>query len=178
MVYHLSRWYHCLCSYPKRTFGEASHAVLSWLQMARLKLQPAKCELFKVNVVYLGMTILQRKASQPMVVSSKLSKTGPFPSWLQSWETSWGSQTTIDTSLKIMLKLLTLSMIKFPVTMQLIRNKKNQWMDESQKAFDMLQILCTSTPILAFADFNKPFKLHTDARTIGLGAVLYQERDG
>ena len=42
----------------------------------------------------------------------------------------------------------------------------------------MLKVLCTSAPILAFADFTKPFKLHTDVSTIGLGAILYQEQDG
>ena len=38
--------------------------------------------------------------------------------------------------------------------------------------------LCTSTPILAYADFGKPFKLHTDTSVLGLAAVLYQEQDG
>ena len=42
----------------------------------------------------------------------------------------------------------------------------------------MLKVLCTSTLILAFADFTKPFKLHTNANTIRLGVVLYQEQDG
>ena len=37
---------------------------------------------------------------------------------------------------------------------------------------------CTSTPILAYADFGKPFKLHTDTSVLSLGAVLYQEQDG
>ena len=38
--------------------------------------------------------------------------------------------------------------------------------------------MCTSTPILAYAEFGKPLKLHTDASVLSLGAVLYQEQDG
>ena len=53
-----------------------------------------------------------------------------------------------------------------------------KWEQECQEAFDKLKELCTSTPILAYADFGKPFKLHTDASILGLGAVLYQEKDG
>ena len=51
-------------------------------------------------------------------------------------------------------------------------------MDDCQVAFDALKGLCTSTLILAFAAFTIPFKLHTDASTIGLGVILYQEQDG
>ena len=51
-------------------------------------------------------------------------------------------------------------------------------MDKCQKAFDKLKVLCTSTPPLAFTEFNKTFKLHTNASAIGLGAVLYQEQHG
>ena len=49
-----------------------------------------------------------------------------------------------------------------------------QWDDRCQQAFDDLKRLCTTTPILAYADFAQPFKLHADACGSGLGAVLYQ----
>ena len=37
--------------------------------------------------------------------------------------------------------------------------------------------LCTSTPVLAYADYKKPFQLQTDASDLGFGAVLYQKDD-
>ena len=48
------------------------------------------------------------------------------------------------------------------------------WTDECQVAFDKLKELCTSTPILAYANYKKPFQLQTDASDFSLGAVLYQ----
>ena len=50
-------------------------------------------------------------------------------------------------------------------------------MEECQEAFDTLKAMHTSVPVLVFADFIKPFKLHTDASTIGLGAILYQYQE-
>ena len=37
--------------------------------------------------------------------------------------------------------------------------------------------LCSQTPILAYANYKKLFKLHTDASENGLGPVLYQKQD-
>jgi len=53
-----------------------------------------------------------------------------------------------------------------------------EWKKEHQKAFETLIEKCTTTPVLTFADYTKPFILHTDASQDGLGAVLYQEVDG
>ena len=56
-------------------------------------------------------------------------------------------------------------------------NKKKQaikWNDHCEESFQKLKQLCSSTPILAYADYSKPFKLHTDVCNLGLGAVLYQ----
>ena len=59
-------------------------------------------------------------------------------------------------------------------------NKKKtlvEWNEECQEAFNKLKQLCSQTPILAYANYKKPFKLHTDASENGLGAVLYQKQD-
>ena len=52
------------------------------------------------------------------------------------------------------------------------------WDGECEEAFRKLKEICTSTPILACAEFSKLFKLHTDACTSGLTAILYQNNDG
>ena len=49
---------------------------------------------------------------------------------------------------------------------------------DCQNAFDNLKELCTTTPILAYTDFAKPFKLHTNASVLDLGTVLYQVHEG
>ena len=55
------------------------------------------------------------------------------------------------------------------------KKKLVEWDEQCQKVFDTLQDLCTSTPILAYADYKKEFQLHTDACEKGLGGVLYQK---
>jgi hypothetical protein len=52
------------------------------------------------------------------------------------------------------------------------------WTEEHQEAFDFLIEQLTCPPILAYADYSKPFEVHIDASTDGLGAVLYQDQDG
>ena len=52
-----------------------------------------------------------------------------------------------------------------------------EWNEECQEAFNKLKQLCSQTLISAYANYKKPFKLHTDASENGLGAVLYQKKD-
>ena len=51
------------------------------------------------------------------------------------------------------------------------------WTRECQTTFDTLKALLTSSPILAYPDFTKPFVLETDASIAGLGAVLSQRQE-
>ena len=48
---------------------------------------------------------------------------------------------------------------------------------EAKEAFDILKMKCMTVPVLAFADFEKPFLLETDTSSLGLGAVLSQKQD-
>ena len=49
--------------------------------------------------------------------------------------------------------------------------------DRYQQSFKDLKHLCTTVPILAYANFMKPFKLHTDTCRSGLGAALYKNNN-
>ena len=48
---------------------------------------------------------------------------------------------------------------------------------EAVEAFNLLKTKCVTAPVLAFADFKKPFLLETDASSYGLGAVLSQKQE-
>ena len=54
------------------------------------------------------------------------------------------------------------------------KNKKVEWTPECEESFQKLKQICTKTPVLAYADYEKPFKLTMDASKKGLGAVLSQ----
>ena len=52
-----------------------------------------------------------------------------------------------------------------------------EWDEDCEIAFLLLKRLCTEVPILAYANYTKPFKTHTDVLEEGLGAILYQTQD-
>lgn len=51
----------------------------------------------------------------------------------------------------------------------------DRWDQSCTDAFNRIIQCLLNAPVLAFADANKPYVLHTDASFKGLGAVLYQE---
>ena len=55
---------------------------------------------------------------------------------------------------------------------------KVKWDEIEQRSFDTIIQKLTNPPVLAYADFSKPFVLNVDASIDGLGAVLYQEQEG
>ena len=53
-----------------------------------------------------------------------------------------------------------------------------EWTPDCQKSFSALKKALTEAPVLAYADYTKPFALYTDASGRGLGAVLAQVQGG
>lgn len=52
------------------------------------------------------------------------------------------------------------------------------WTAECEEKFHQLKNALVSAPVLAYADFQRPFVLKIDASHAGLGAVLSQEHGG
>ena len=58
-----------------------------------------------------------------------------------------------------------------------LKSEPVQLTPEALQAFEELKMKCMMAPVLAFADFEKEFRLETDASNDGLGAVLLQQDD-
>ena len=56
------------------------------------------------------------------------------------------------------------------------KSKHVTLMEDMLGAFKTLKKACLEAPVLAFADFNKPFLQETDTSKLGLGAVLSQKQ--
>ena len=155
-------------------------AVFQRLHQAGLKLKTCKCHFFKQSIKYLGH-----------IISAKGVHTDPDKiSTVRDWP--------VPISAKELLSFLgfvgyyrrfirNFSQIAHPLyeVTTGVPSKRNKikicpgfrWGPEQEDAFKKLKDLVTSAPVLAFANFNKPFILHTDASAESLGACLYQQQD-
>lgn len=153
-------------------------AVFSRLLQFGLKLKPAKCSLLRSSVQFLGHVVTSEGVlPDPEKVSA-----------VQSWK----APTTV-TELRAFLGFVGyyrrfiegFSRIAAPLHGLLVgvspKAKKLQlgpWTEACELAFNILKGKLTTAPVLAFADFTRPFNLYTDASLHGLGAVLTQMEGG
>lgn len=156
-------------------------SVFQRLKEFGLKLKPSKCHFLQEKVKYLGHIVSKNG------VETDPDKTSAVRDW------------PVPRSIKELQKFLgfigfyrrfiqSFSQMAYPLN-KLLKGHSNtksvnkpkpvfKWDQEQQIAFDSLKTAITTTPILAFADYTRPFQLHIDASSHGLGAVLYQKQNG
>ena len=155
---------------------ERLRGIFDKLAKAGLKLKPNKCEFFKSKITYLG----------PIVSAAGIEID---PKKIEAVK-NWTTPTTV-TYVNSFLGLTNhycrfikgYAKVANPLNALVSGDNANKkkaavdWTDECQKAFEKLKTLCTDTPILAYANYKRPFQLQTDASDLGLSAVLYQKDD-
>ena len=155
---------------------ERLEAVFQKLEKAGLKLKPSKCELFQWQISYLGHVIsAQRVATDKGEIAT--IKNFPTPTNITEVQSFLGF---MEYYCWFIPKFAQVAWPLHELTSGENADKKKaaiQLNSKCQQAFNDLKRLCTPAPILAYADFTKPFKLHTDAYGSGLGGVLYQTHE-
>lgn len=158
-------------------------AVFTRLEQCNLKLKGSKCEFFCTKVQYLGHVVSANGVeTDPDKVEAL--RTWPEPKTLKDLRSFLGFASYYRRfvhGFAQLAKPLNDLLVGHPT------NKKGKsakdaakwvWTENQQFAFERLIQLLTSPPVLAYADYDKPFILNIDASALGLGAVLYQESDG
>ena len=67
------------------------------------------------------------------------------------------------------------SEILTPLSSMTSKQAKKKWNKECQKAFDTIKNLVSRETLLSYPNFNKPFKIYTDASKLQLGSVISQK---
>ena len=148
--------------------------VFQKLASAGLKLKPNKCEFFKKKITYLGYVV----SEEGIEVDPKKTETvqnWPVPKTVTDVRSFLGFTNQYR---KFIPKYAHVAgPLKGLISGDNSKKKKRevQWTSECQEAFETLKEHCCTTPVLAYADYKRPFRLHTDASDLGLGAVLYQK---
>ena len=147
-------------------------AVFKKLEYTGLKLKLSRCELFHQQITYLG-NIFSTQG-----IATHIKKTEV----IKKWHTPT-TITEIQNFLRftgyyhqLILKFTQIAQPLYELTSRENAGKKRAsitWDDRCQWSFNELKCLCTMKPVLAYTDFTRPFKLHTNVCGSGLGAILY-----
>lgn len=145
--------------------------VLHHLKGAGLQVQPKKCSFFQKKVHYLGH-----------IISGEGVQTDPAKTQsVQEWPTPCNKrQIRSFMGMCSYYRRFIQNFAEIAQPLYQIQDKVTPfvWNENCQDSFAKLKQVMTSTPILAFPDFQKPFMLDCDASSHSVGAVLSQVNEG
>ena len=146
------------------------------LAAAGLKLKPSKCKLFQTSLKYLGHIVSEKGiATDPTKIEA--IRNWPVPKTVTDVRSFAGFTNNYRKFIKDYAKVA--RPLNELISGDNAKKKRQlvQWNDKCQEAFEKLKQICMNSPVLAYADYQKPFIVHTDASTLGLGAVLSQKQE-
>ena len=164
-------------------FSRTEEDHLIWLRVVferfqehGLKLKPSKCHFLWKEITFLGHRVLE-EGMKPREEGLK-SIAEMAPPWNYTEIRRFPSATGFFRHF-----IKNYARIARPLN-DLLEGEASKWKaqpvdltPEAVEAFNLLKTKCVTAPELAFADFEKPFLLETDASSCGLGAVLSQKQD-
>src|SRR6266540_1509551 len=143
-------------------------AMLEKIREANLKLKPSKCQWFQTELKFVGHLVGRNgikldsrnvKKIKNAEVPKNTTELRKFLGMAQYYRQYINRYADLAGPLYDMIK----------------ENGLTVWGQAQQEAFDIIKNKLATEPIRAHLDFNKPFKLYTDASDTGLGAVLAQD---
>ena len=155
-------------------------AVFERLHTNNLKLKASKCEFFKPEVTYLGH-VVSEDGIETDPEKIKVLKYWPIPKCLKDDGKFLGFAGYYRRFVKgfaSVVRPLNDLLSGYSTKKPTKRKVSFKWEAPQQQAFDTVIEKLSNPPVLAYADYKLPFKIHTDASCSGLGAVLYQCQDG
>ena len=154
-----------------RTFPEhLEHLkqVFDRLKNAGLKLNPEKCFFFKKQLPFLGH-VVSKQGIQTDPEKIAVIRNFPVPQDVSQLRGFLGLASYYRRFIQ------GFSKVAEPLNRLLRKKVDYQWTKDQQIAFEKLKGCLTSSPILAYLNFEKPFIVYTDASTIAVGAILSQK---
>ena len=151
-------------------------AVFKQFQEHGLKLKPLKCHFLRKEIAFLGYKVSEEGMKPGDDGLKGIAEMAPPVNYTEIWRFLRATR-----FFRHFIK--NYAWIAGPLN-NLLEGEASKWKAqpvdlplEALEAFNTLKMKCMMAPVLAFADFQKPFLLETDTSLCGLGAVLSQQQD-